>query len=117
MPLALVKVHFHSIKDEKYGDLNYISDLNITNIENNLSINTKAHKFPSIFQSQHERTNTNVDKTTISANRLIAGLNQKISEILSHSSLIYVSTKVEKELLSDFIDGIPIHVLTSNNKQ
>lgn len=110
MPIALVTIQFHPIRDDKCGTLRYIDQVKIVTIDNNLRETVKIQNFPSVYDGRF-KCSLSDEEIVSSANKVIGDINKIIEENLKNTSTIYVSTKLEKQLLMDIFDQVPIQVI------
>jgi hypothetical protein len=111
MPIALVKVLCHPIKDTSFGILPFIEKVSITLIDDDFKQHLHNFNYPSVYDSNYISVNIDEENVSPSANKIIADTNKDILETMKEVSLIYCRTKIEKKLLSDIVEKTPIRVI------
>lgn len=130
MPIALVKIHHHRVNDNRFGKLDYIENIIITTIDKNFDTMERNFDFPKFADPSHCThlyNNNTIAKSSIAtsttdltlnpdfnracANKIFNNVSQLVTANLKQSSVIFVTSSRDRELVQDFITDIPIQIM------
>lgn len=103
MQVALVKFVTQSCNDPSGGVTDFVNSAVLTLFDKSFNCTQHFIKFPTLTPISSPNVDVELEKT--SANKLIQIATQKLQTFLKKSSLIFVASKREKELVLEFCEN------------
>lgn len=114
MSICLVKTSTQTIRDPRYGLIEFINDVKVTTIDSSFHHETYEFVFPkvgSIFVPKAEDEEYD-DESRLAAHKITEVEGKRLKGLLAQSSLIVVQSKKQRRTVGEFVEKETIiHVI------